>query len=361
MSYRTFQCSQIGSRHHRNSLPRQDRTAVRESAGLLIAAVADGHGSRRHFRSEIGAETACITALEQISRMADSAGSLVLTDSSFALLMKQITDSWKEKILQHAARHPWTREEIAEQKSLLTEEQYLRFINNQDTLIPYGTTLCAVFSDRKQWGSIQIGDGSVTIVTDKGHYLWPMPPSKMNQGNKTASLCMNDPLSDFRYCSGQGKPGALLVYTDGIDKTLVPEGREIISFLHWVINNELTGKKNRNGNLSKTLGMITSRSNSGDDVSIAGILNTGITPATPRLTNKQAEKELVLIDTRILEISNTIRYNKERLNEIQPESEAALQLSDVITRKEQDIIRLQTVRQHLLEMMDKTNTVKSDE
>ena len=40
---------------------------------------------------------------------------------------------------------------------------------------------------------------------------------------------------------------------------------------------------------------------------------------------------------------------------VDPE-EASLQLSGIIARKEQDISRLQLIRQHLCETMDKTNT-----
>lgn len=328
--------------HLRRGLPRQDRTAVMEDAGLRIAAVADGHGSRRHFRSETGAAFACETALEVIRRAVTETGEIPSSGDAFEALMQTIAARWREKVQEHFAGHPWTVEEKEEQENLLSEEQFASLLDGKNPLIPYGSTLCAAFLQGGKWGAVQIGDGSLTVVTAQGEYLWPMPESIVNEGNKTASLCMNDPMRDFRWCCGEEPPAALLVYTDGIDKVLPPEGNELISLLHWVIGNEAAGGENRESNLAETLDRLTQRSSIGDDLSIAGIVDADAEVSAPRLTQRQKDAEMDKVKAGLEEIENTIRFNKERRSRISPEEnpEAYQQLSEIIEKKEKEAERL---------------------
>lgn len=342
MSYQAFQCSRIGALHLKKGLPRQDRTAIMEEPGLYIAVSADGHGNRRHFRSEIGAEFACDVTIAEVCQFIREKGDLPFYDEEFSILAKRIVSAWRKKVGDHFSGHPWNKEELEEQKKLLSPAGLETLMNGDICYIPYGSTLCAVFSNGSKWGAVQIGDGSLTVVTDKGEYLWPMPESTINEGNKTASLCMNDPLKDFRYCKGEDHPAALFVYTDGIDKVLPPGSKELTSLLHWVLENELTGGENKEGNLEKTLDLLTKKSTIGDDISIVGIVETEAEIIAPVRTKQQQLSELKKIEANLKETENTIRFNRERIGRIGPEEdcEVYLRLSEIIARKENDAEKL---------------------
>ena len=345
MKYSTFQCSRIGATHIKKNLPRQDRTTAKEEDGVYIAASADGHGSRRHFRSEIGAEIACDTALEEISRCVREKGDLPSSKEEYKCLMESVAAGWQEKVQIHYQEHPWTEEELEEEKLILTESQYNTLLEEKDVLIPYGSTLCAVFVKNEKWGAIQIGDGSLTIVTTGGEYLWPMPKSLVNYGNKTSSLCY-DPMKDFRFCNGYGKLTALLVYTDGIDKILMPEGNDLISFLHWVVGNEISGNADKDKKLERTLDILTQRSPIGDDLSIAGIVDREAILADPKPTIRQRKAEIDRIDANLKEKENTIRFNRQRMEKLDPKADgdAYRQLFEIIARKEKEAEKLRALR-----------------
>ena len=69
MEYRLFHCTRTGASHIRKHLPCQDASASAVIRGLSVAVVADGHGSRRHFRSDRGAVIACRTVLEKVEEL----------------------------------------------------------------------------------------------------------------------------------------------------------------------------------------------------------------------------------------------------------------------------------------------------
>lgn len=86
-------------------------TDVRENVryageGWLCAAVADGHGSRKHFRSGTGAELACDALRETLERLGADAEPQMLKDA--------IVARWRERVRAHLAAQPFTPEELTE-------------------------------------------------------------------------------------------------------------------------------------------------------------------------------------------------------------------------------------------------------
>lgn len=345
MDYSVFHCSRIGATHMKKGLPVQDRSAGYNGDGYQIAVVADGHGSRRHFRSDIGAGVACEIAIRVIRESLEENNGIVFEDLFFSKIKNRIMLEWLQTIKEHFAENPLNDAETEEQMQLLEEDRLERLMNGTDALIPYGTTLCAVFRDETGWGAVQIGDGCLTVVERDGSFLWPMPKSIINEGNKTASLCMSDPMRDFRHCWGKEQPAALLVYTDGIEKNFSPEGAEICSLLNWVIRNEKNSAEDSLSVLEKNLDMLTSRSRTGDDLSIAGMVDREAGDIEPKATASQMLAEVERINARIRENETTIRYNEAKRRDVNVTEEAYGQLGKIIERKQNEIKELKALKE----------------
>lgn len=353
MKYAIFQCSRIGATHVRRSLPRQDRSSASEEERFQIAVVADGHGSRRHFRSDIGAETACQVADVVIRNALKESNGIIFDDAFFSRIKCRITEEWQQRIRIHFEQNPITDAEIEEQIKLLSDDRLEKLMNGSDALIPYGSTLCAVFRDETGWGAVQIGDGCLTTVNRDGSFVWPMPKSSINEGNRTASLCMKDPMADFRHCFGQDQPAALLVYTDGIEKIFPSEGAEIVSLLNWVIRNEKSASDDRQSILEKNLDMLTSRSPIGDDLSIAGMVDLDADDIKPKVTPVQMLSELEKVDALIREAANTMHFNEKKLSSVNETDEAYEKLSGIISRKRKEIDELTSRREEIVSNLKK--------
>ena len=339
MRYQTFHTYCIGASHVKKGLPCQDRAFSETYENSQIAIVSDGHGNRRHFRSETGASLACVIALECIKEYISS------QETSLEDLKKEICVRWWKAVAKHIYENSWTEEELAEQKRILKEEQYQAMISGYPWILAYGCTLCAVFTKNDGWVGLQIGDGALTVVDHDGSYRWPMPESKLNEGNRTASLCSRNPLVDFRHVEEQGTPAALLIYTDGIEKTFPSQGKEITSFLHWVWcnrQNQLSQKKESlheetEDSLTKTLRLLSEKSRIGDDMSIAGIVDLDAEDAEPKETEEQTKKKLSVLESKISELNGIIAYNQKCLRDEDPESEAAVRISEILQRKQKEL------------------------
>ena len=112
------------------------------------------------------------------------------SEEDFTALKERILAAWQARVLQEAAAEPWSDAELAEAGARMTAEDFAQLLQGEQTLIPYGSTLVAAFATDAFWAGIQIGDGMLVTVDAQGHYLWPMPESQVNEGNRTASLCM---------------------------------------------------------------------------------------------------------------------------------------------------------------------------
>lgn len=346
MGYRPFHMSRTGAAHIRRELPCQDASAGETYHGAVIAVVADGHGSGRHFRSDRGSAIACRVALERFRAFLDEGGQDVRPmDERLDGLKRAVCAAWTAAVREDHALSPWTREELEEARAILTKEQFDALADGSDAPIAYGSTLVAAAAYDGGWAAVQLGDGCFVRVGADGVYDWPMPESAVNEGNRTASLCMREPMRDFRHCWGTDRPAGLLVYTDGIEKTFPPMGREVMSLLHWIWRNEHGGAPAREDNLARTLDMLTQRSASGDDVSVAGIVDPQAEDREPVPGQAQLRRELERLTAQIAEIEGTIQYNEERLraargNEEDVRSGAVEQLQAVIGRKQASAAQL---------------------
>ncbi len=331
MEYLSFHSSRIGKTHLLSGLPCQDHSADGTLNGIRYAVVADGHGHRRHFRSQTGARLACKAVVNALKVYVEAKEpEVLLTDEFLNVLKQDICKIWQDEVLLNFAEFPWTDAEVDEMRSLLDEEELERLLDGRDALIPYGSTLCMAFVCSEGWAAVQLGDGCIVHVSSDSVYNWPMPESVLNQGNRTASLCMQEPMRDFRHCFGKDHPAALLLCTDGIEKSFPIQSAGIASFLHWVWKNACSTESNRSDELDRMLDTFTQRSAIGDDVSVAGIVTA---PALqPKPSEAQLKKEFERVFAQLVETENTISFNMRRLERLrgvagQSELEASIRLT----------------------------------
>ena len=342
MRYSTFHTLHIGAAHVRRGLPCQDMCLSESDDRFSIAVVSDGHGSRRHFRSEHGARFACEIALARIRAFLEQTESWTNEERQAQLpeLKQQICEDWRSAVLDDLQLHPWSQAELDEQRQLLSDEQLKRLLSGKSAAIAYGCTLCAVFTAPWGWGALQVGDGCVTVIEADGAYRWPMPESLINEGNLTASLCSENPLEDFRDVLGDGHPIGLMAYTDGIEKSFPSQGKEIVSLLYRVWKNQRFGDENRLEQLTRFLGEVTRRSPIGDDVSIAGIIDRDAEDVAPLVSDAMRMQELRGLEAQRKELLTTVEYNRRRLQEVlrdAPGSEAEEQIRRILDRREADL------------------------
>ncbi len=186
LGWTVLSASRIGSVHVRDELPLQDSVLTWTDGAQAVAAVADGHGHKAHFRSDTGSALAVVCAVEELRRVVvdltdpETAGDIV-TEAAAG-----IVDSWATKVRHHIEANPFD----------LGDERQAAMVDDQ--LRPYGTTLLAAAVSGDLLVVLQIGDGDAVLVTDQGEALRAVPDDPQLDGMHTSSLCEPDPLRALR-------------------------------------------------------------------------------------------------------------------------------------------------------------------
>jgi len=203
--------SQLGAAHQATGLPNQDAVAAGQvQPDVLVAAVADGHGHRRHFRSARGSQlavaVACEAAGELAARLDDFEAAGQVESEALCHLVPAITGRWREAVGHDVAADPFTAQEQAGRAS------------GDDALIAYGSTLLLAIAGRRWLVLVQIGDGDIMGIQPGGRPLLPVPRDPSLDGQQTTSLCGARAEDEFRVAVVDISTTALLgvmLATDG--------------------------------------------------------------------------------------------------------------------------------------------------
>ncbi len=174
-----------GSSHEIAGTPNQDAVATSSDsvrAGTPIAiAVADGHGDRRHFRSDRGAQFATTSACFTASALATDLEACVDARAASELLrtafVPHVLTRWEALVRADNVSFPF---DSTEQELIHPGDAYT---------IPYGTTLLLAMVTRRWLGMAQIGDGDIVLIDQRGRATLPLPPDPSADGLRTTSLC----------------------------------------------------------------------------------------------------------------------------------------------------------------------------
>ena len=289
-----FSATETGYNHRKVEKGCEDASNFYTDDKMRICAVADGHGSDNYPRTERGSKYAVETAIECIVNFVNTATvNDVLPDEKnhYSYMMQLVTSIlriWHEKVENDYKANPFTEKEL-EKVSEKYKQIYLSSDENERKIEKaYGCTLIAfVCTDEYSFG-MQIGDGKCVVVDKEGNFIEPIPWDENCQMNITTSICDSDARNEFRFYISANMPVAVFCSSDGIDDSYArPE--EIYatyrSMLKIFIEHGIDeGKKE----IKEFLPVLT-KSGSGDDVSIALIIDTDRIVVLSELLEKQSE------------------------------------------------------------------------
>lgn len=268
--------SVCGAAHVRAGRPNQDALAwlPTEGAGsTLVLALADGHGSARYFRSDVGAQLAVSTAStivwELLHSQHDSSNLSALKRMAEERLPQALVRAWEQAVQQHLAAAPFSDTE----RHTLAMQRGANEIARLEAhpVLAYGTTLLIVAVTPACIIYLQLGDGDMLTVTETGEVARPPIPADARLfANDTTSLCAPDAWRDCRvyFQTLSGPPPALiLVATDGYGNSFRDEagflavGTDLLDILRT------DGLPAINTNLPTWL-TEASQAGSGDDITV---------------------------------------------------------------------------------------------
>jgi hypothetical protein len=241
--------------------------ASRDGPGGVVAAIADGHGHIRHFRSADGAALAVDVACRVASRAAGGLATDATGDEAERAgqeLARAVVAGWRSAVAGQLEERPYT-----------TEEQWLLDRSADTPVIPYGSTLLVAVIAAGWLVCAQIGDGDMLAVRPDGSSFSPVAGDDRLDGRRTTSLCQPDALASFRtgaHDLRQVPLAALLLASDGYGNAQADEpwqpsvGRDLAELAashdrHW-FGREVPGWAER----------CASAEGSGDDATIALLL-----------------------------------------------------------------------------------------
>jgi len=216
-SWRVISRSEQGASHIRSNLPNQDAAADSKSDDgkpPIILAVADGHGSPKSFRSDIGAKYAVEVAIQVCKEFLENAGSMspsVIKNEAELKLPRKIIEAWRQKVKQHCKENAFTE---IEKKALPEREDG----NGEGELWAYGSTLLITIISDAFLLFFQLGDGEILVVSEANEVSRAIPKDESLIANETTSLCMPDPIPAFRFrfqYLSEVPPKIILLSTDG--------------------------------------------------------------------------------------------------------------------------------------------------
>lgn len=204
----------MGASHVAKGIVCQDSSAHKITDRYAVAVVADGHGSKKHFRSNIGSQCAVEATIETIDRFYEDADAFEenLPKNHKRIIRnieRQIIAAWNTKVLKHLEEHPVT---VVEKKPFTPDE-----FENISPESYYGTTLIAAVAGRGFTFGVQIGDGSFVAVMEDGEAIMPMEYEEANPANITSSMCNANAAAMFEsFYIDDKRLIALFSSTDGL-------------------------------------------------------------------------------------------------------------------------------------------------
>jgi hypothetical protein len=194
-TWRLLVATARGASHEVAGTPNQDaaRSAALDALGpgALISAIADGHGNRRHFRSDRGSHFAVDSACECVAAMTDRLGPITradqLTSLAKTVIIPDIVERWRTTVAADVVDRPLASDEEAEMANA-----------GDEPAVAYGATLLAVLMWDHWMLLMQIGDGDMVALRSNGSVLLPIPDDPSLDGQHTTSMCQSNATDSFR-------------------------------------------------------------------------------------------------------------------------------------------------------------------
>lgn len=235
-----------GASHEHRGQGNQDAVRLKNPSGaddVLLIAVADGHGSTRSFRSDLGSAMAAECALRELSRLIRRLGpnaplSRVRNQANIRWPAALIA-AWKSAVRADLAIHPFSQLDFAafpEAPPVLQPGKDLPI----SAYLAYGATLVTVAITPRYILYSQLGDGDILTVQSDGVVSRPLPRLHEFMANQTMSLCSHHAEKKFQIQVDPvraGGPAMVMLSTDGYancfghDDEFFKVGADFLSYL----------------------------------------------------------------------------------------------------------------------------------
>jgi len=284
-----FSISVQGASHRKIKKICQDcskhHPATKKEAKYTIAAVSDGHGGDKYFRSHIGSQQAVKVAISSLHNylgasdfmktMQDNTVSGEKKDDLIITLEESIIAKWNKAIEAELNAAEFTEDEI---KTL--DDEYKEKILDKSLdyrFKTYGATLIAAVVFENFWFGFQIGDGTF-VIKQNGEYSQPIELDPKCVGVNVTSICDANAIRYFHHAMGYGVPEAIFIASDGVDESFATvEG--LYKFYDNIIKNS---NEDWDGNVKEIEAYLPELSEKGsrDDISLAAIIKCSETVET---------------------------------------------------------------------------------
>ena len=316
-----------GASHVESNTVCQDYADYKITDSYAVAAVADGHGSKKHFRSDFGSKAGVEVAIKAVDEYCSDPEEFKrkFQDDHEHLIKKiekYIIKHWYDCINEHYRNNPVRQEE----REKLTDEE-LSAIKIESI---YGSTLLvSVLTDSFSFG-MQLGDGSLVVIKQCGEAYMPIIDDESCPANLTSSLCNSNAIKMFNYFYSYEKPLAIILSTDGLYTSF--SSRESFEEYNCLLASQLSDTEVLKSRINKNF---IRRTNAGsrDDISISIIF----------------EKEM--FEENLINVQMQVDINKNK---------AAIREAEEKAKKLQRIARAEQIRNEkkLLEEAEKAALAK---
>ena len=263
-----------GAAHESSGAPMQDAAGYggNPDTGVFVAAVADGHGHPRHFRSDRGSNFAMKVAVSEAREFAMRIDGLhdknpgnqssAVERLARSILVPEIVQRWHSEVNVDLTERPFSEKER-------------RRAGGDVPVFAYGTTLLMALVAGSTLALCQIGDGDIIVIRPDGAVDRPVPDDPSNDGRFTSSMCQLNAVEAFR-CTvldlSDCPVAGVFLATDGFGNAQVADpwypavGRDLLAF------SQAHGVTWMRAQMPVWAARCASSEGSGDDVALALLL-----------------------------------------------------------------------------------------
>lgn len=294
MNAKSFHLSVQGASHIRKNKECQDFSSSYQDEICTIAIVCDGHGGDDYFRSAVGSKIGCGVAEKNIKNFfhgIDKDTFFSAPEKHLKNLEASIINGWNESIYTYHSTHPFQEEELTG----VSDKARKKYTEDGRIESAYGTTMIAVAMSKDYWFGIHIGDGKCVAVNPEGEFKQPIPWDPKCFLNATTSICDSDAIERFRHFYSEKLPAAVFVGSDGIDDCF--KNNEQLHNLYKTVlySFATTDFEEAYTGLEDYLPRLSAKG-SGDDVSVAALLDLDLIPELSIVKEFDREKEKARVE-----------------------------------------------------------------
>lgn len=202
----SYSYTTLGGSHKKRNKPCQDFSSDYTCDDFSIIAVSDGHGSSKHFRSDVGSKLAAHGSIEEVRKVIENDFDLVNFKENPRKIIENLIENvykrWKNDISNHMTENPFTEEEIPKDLDEATKEKFLGTSYPNYYISAYGATLIVGVMAEDYYFAFHIGDGKAVFLYEDGKIDQSIPWDEACYINVTTSLSDTNAVDNFRYCYG---------------------------------------------------------------------------------------------------------------------------------------------------------------